>query len=157
MLIAVAAGREVGIDVERIRDIPDRNDIVLRCSSPIERAAWKRLPSECRRGAFLCWWSRKEAVIKAIGRGLSFPLDAFDVELDPRRSPRLLGSRDRTLDHAAWSMHAIELQSGYVSTLTVQGPPVSTRMLKFLPCSLGVSRWNRLECEQDRANSYQSR
>jgi hypothetical protein len=58
------------------------------------------------RDSYLDRKSSHEGTDDQPGAVLSFPLDAFDVELDPRRSPRLLGSRDRTLDHAAWSMLA---------------------------------------------------
>ena len=78
-VIAVAQGQRVGIDIERVREIDDALDIAegLFAAREIE---WLRLvsPGSCPR-AFLALWTRKEAVVKALGGGLSIPLDGFTV------------------------------------------------------------------------------
>ena len=56
--------REVGVDVEREREIEDAEAIAERCFSPAERDA-------CRALGFLYCWTRKEAFVKALGSGLS--------------------------------------------------------------------------------------
>ena len=68
----VLADASVGIDVERhdrrVRDVAALADATL---GDAERAHWLRLPAESRRVAFLCWWTLKEAWIKAQGRSLN--------------------------------------------------------------------------------------
>ncbi len=75
--------REIGIDLETIRPIPDADDIATRLFSRRENTAYRSLsPPERQLGFFNCW-TRKEAFVKAIGDGLAFPLDHFDVSLTP--------------------------------------------------------------------------
>nr|AFB69907.1 PPTase7 [uncultured bacterium] len=83
-LYAFSRCREIGVDVEAVREMPDADDIVERFFSPRERAAYRRLPARERpRGFFRCW-TRKEAFIKALGSGLAYPLPDFDSTPAPR-------------------------------------------------------------------------
>ncbi|MBP2296351.1 4'-phosphopantetheinyl transferase family protein [Azospirillum rugosum] len=80
----------LGVDVERLRTVPDADGIAERFFAPAEHAAFRAVPEPLRPRAFLNGWTRKEAVIKATGAGLSMPLDRFAVELTPGRPSRLL-------------------------------------------------------------------
>jgi 4'-phosphopantetheinyl transferase len=86
-LLAFTRGREIGVDVERIRPEPDARRLSERFFSVSEREALRPLRSEELQAAFFRCWSRKEAYIKARGEGLSLPLAQFDVavEADARR------------------------------------------------------------------------
>src|SRR5262249_12645966 len=81
ILIAVAAGRSLGIDVEQIRADVEVKAIAARFFSPSEQEALGRLAEGQQVEAFFDCWTRKEAYIKAKGDGLSLPLDQFDVSL----------------------------------------------------------------------------
>jgi 4'-phosphopantetheinyl transferase len=87
---AFTCGRQVGIDVEYIRPIPDVEQIAVRFFSVGENAALCALPESLRLEAFFNCWTRKEAYIKAIGDGLSHPLNQFQVSLAPGEAARLL-------------------------------------------------------------------
>ena len=77
-LIALADGqRRLGVDVEQVRAGTDVNGLAGRFFHPAETAAIGD-----RRDAFFRCWTRKEAVVKALGRGLSHPLDSFAVDVD---------------------------------------------------------------------------
>jgi len=78
--LGVSAAPELGVDVEQVR--PLKEDIAERFFSPGEVAALRALPEDQQLPAFYRCWTRKEAVVKAIGEGLSRPLDSFDVTLD---------------------------------------------------------------------------
>lgn len=69
-LYAITRGREVGIDVERIRDDVACDDLAERFFTAPEAARLRRLPDPSRRRAFFASWARKEAVVKASGDGL---------------------------------------------------------------------------------------
>lgn len=78
---AVSRGRDVGVDVERIRPGPWENGVAERFFAPEETTALRALPARERRAAFFCVWTRKEACLKSCGRGLTLPLDDFVVPL----------------------------------------------------------------------------
>lgn len=78
-LVAVTAGCTVGVDVERIRPVRQRDEIARRYFAPTEIEAIVALDELQRTAAFLRCWTRKEAILKAIGTGLGYPLDAFAV------------------------------------------------------------------------------
>ncbi|WP_448573555.1 4'-phosphopantetheinyl transferase family protein [Trichothermofontia sp.] len=68
--IAVTAGTPVGIDVEKSRPITNLLSLGRRVFSPTEQAAFMALPGPEQLSAFFQLWTRKEALLKAIGRGL---------------------------------------------------------------------------------------
>lgn len=77
--LAIHPTAPLGVDIEAFRSVED--GIAERFFSPTEVAALHTLPAEDQRAGFFRCWTRKEAVIKALGGGLSIPLDAFDVTL----------------------------------------------------------------------------
>lgn len=120
-LYAVAMGREVGIDVERVRaDLGDEN-LARRFFSPREVESLRALPREVRREGFFACWTRKESYVKAIGEGLAVGLDRFDVTVSPFDPPALLASRWRPDDAARWSFLDLDLGPGHRAALAVEG------------------------------------
>ena len=89
VLYAFTRGATVGIDCEEIRDVPDADQLAARFFSATEAAALRALPADRRQLAFLACWTRKEAFVKALGQGLSHPLDSFDVSIDPDTPARI--------------------------------------------------------------------
>ena len=87
-LYAITRGREVGVDVERIRPEVAQEKIAERFFSPREVTLLRALPAPLQATAFFACWTRKEAYIKATGEGLTLPLDQFDVSLLPGEPPR---------------------------------------------------------------------
>ena len=82
-LLAVTAGRELGVDLELIRPGMAQELIPEQFFSPSEVESLRGLPEEHQDAAFFACWTRKEAYVKAKGKGLSIPLDEFDVSLAP--------------------------------------------------------------------------
>lgn len=78
-LVAVTREVEVGIDVERLRPLPDVDAIARRVCSAAERAALSELSAGRRDAAFLRAWVRKESCVKALGVGLHHSLAAVEV------------------------------------------------------------------------------
>jgi 4'-phosphopantetheinyl transferase len=118
-LLAIASTR-VGVDVERVRDVPDRDGLVERFFSPAERAAYRQLPTDRRAAAFYRGWVCKEAVIKAAGASVQY-LDAFDVELDPLRPPAVLAVRHPSLAGPGWAVRDWQPAPGYAAAVAVDG------------------------------------
>ena len=118
-LVAVTQAREIGVDVEYIRADFATEDIARRFFSPCEVEAFNELPNAQQVSAFFKCWTRKEAYIKAIGRGLSQPLDGFDVTLVPDVPPALL--RADADDASRWSLTDIDVGDEYAAALMVEG------------------------------------
>ena len=112
---------EVGVDVERIRPDFAADEIAERFFSPDECACLKKLSKELRHQAFFDCWTRKEAIIKAVGTGLSLPLDQFDVTLAPGDPPQLLRTRWNESEAARWSLKVIDAGPDYAAAVAVAG------------------------------------
>jgi 4'-phosphopantetheinyl transferase len=78
-LIAVCRGREVGVDVERMRSISEAARIVESYFTPSEQAEFIRYAEPDRAAAFLRGWTRKEAILKAKGVGLAGLAKAYET------------------------------------------------------------------------------
>ena len=124
-LYALTEGRDVGVDVEYVRADFTSDDIARRFFSPFEVESLCGLPNEERVASFFRCWTRKEAYIKATVRGLSQPLDGFDVTLAPGANAALL--RTDAGPHEHWTMANIEVGPGYAGALAVEGPVTTIR------------------------------
>lgn len=121
-LYAVTRGREVGIDLERIRADFACEQIAERFFSSQENAMLRALPAKrVKHKAFFNCWTRKEAYIKARGEGLSLPLDQFDVSLAPGGPAMLLNTREDPQEVSRWSLQELIPAPGFVATLAVEG------------------------------------
>ncbi len=120
-LYAVTRGREVGIDLERIRFDLAAMEIAERFFSPREVATLRTLPTEAQSQAFFRCWTRKEAYIKARGEGFSLTLDQFDVSLAPREPAALLGTQRGPSETSRWFLQELPLAPDYVAALAVEG------------------------------------
>lgn len=120
-LYAVTLGREVGIDIERVRANLSCEKIAKRFFSPVEFEMLVSLPPSERIEGFFNCWTRKEAYIKAIGEGLSIPLDQFDVTLNPRDEAKITSIKGDSNLASHWSLYSLTPAPGYVGALAVEG------------------------------------
>jgi len=105
-------GREIGVDIELVRELPDADEVAARFFSRHEREAYRALAPHDRPLGFFRCWTRKEAFIKALGDGLHFPLNAFDVSLAPGEPARILRVADVGGSACGWTLHEVELGLG---------------------------------------------
>jgi len=121
-LYAVTLAREVGVDIEwTARRLDQPEQIAERYFSQAEREALRNLPEAQKRQGFFNAWTRKEAYIKARGKGLYLALDEFDVSLDPAQPAQLLATRDDPAQASRWQMRELNPGDGYVAALVVEG------------------------------------
>lgn len=120
-LYALTRGREIGVDIEYFRPDVEVEKLADRFFSPREAAVLRALPQHLRKEGFFNCWTRKEAYIKAEGKGMSIPLSAFDVSLTPGEPAALLRTENHPQETSRWSLQALNPAPGYAAALAVKG------------------------------------
>jgi 4'-phosphopantetheinyl transferase len=120
-LLAFTYGRPIGVDIEYSRPLDDAERVAKRSFSPGEFEVFRRLPTGQKQEAFFNCWTRKEAFIKAIGEGLSHPLDQFDVAFAPGEKPGFLYIAGDEQAAGHWSLKALQPAPSYIAALAVKG------------------------------------
>ena len=126
---AFTTGCEIGVDLEQYRPVRDLEHIAWRFFSPPETAELLALPQAEKDAGFFSCWTRKEAYIKAMGGGLSIPLDSFQVTLRPgdARMVSLGGSVDAA---RGWTLHDFTPAPDYAGAIAYPDIP---RALHAIP------------------------
>jgi len=101
---AFSRGRDVGIDVEAVRAVREADDIAARCFSRRENEAYRALAPQERALGFLRCWTRKEALVKALGAGLSVPLARLDISRTP----------------PGWWLHSFTPRPGFIAAAAIR-------------------------------------
>ncbi len=117
---AFSRGREIGVDVEAVRKVPDGDEIAARFFSRRESEDYLALDPGDRPVGFFNCWTRKEAFIKAIGDGLSYPLDRFDVSLLPGQPARILRVEGRPGNDCGWTLHSFLPEPGLIGAVAAR-------------------------------------
>ena len=118
-LAAMALLRDlrVGIDIEAKRPLTDTTLLARRILGPRERERFDALPESAREAALLAAWTSKEAVLKAVGTGISGSLRSIEMLAD---------AGDHAVVHdaepqAIWSLCKLSMPSGYQGAVAVEG------------------------------------
>jgi 4'-phosphopantetheinyl transferase len=114
---AFTSGCEIGVDIEQHREMHDFENIARRFFSPEETAELLALPAAERTEAFFHCWSRKEAYIKALGGGLSIPLDSFQVTLRPGVAAGMVSLGGSAEAARGWTLHDFDPAPEYAGAI----------------------------------------
>jgi 4'-phosphopantetheinyl transferase len=115
----------IGVDVESVRPMPNAAGLMERFFSADEIRQWREMPIDRQLRAFFQGWTRKEAWLKAVGSGLSFPLNDFCVTLDgPARVLSIRGSDEEAVQ---WWLESSEPCEGFVAAVAMRGKPNDVR------------------------------
>jgi 4'-phosphopantetheinyl transferase len=110
-LYATSWRMEVGVDVEAIRATADVDGIAARFFSRAEQCALASLPPAQRLAAAFQCWTGKEAYVKGIGAGLTFPLRTVDVWVSGGQPAMVTG----------WSVHQVDVAPGFAAAVAGAG------------------------------------
>ena len=119
-LIAVTLGREIGVDVERVRPISELDSIVESYFTSRERDTLRTMEGTARRDAFYRCWTRKESYAKATGGDLSVALGGFDTMQSS--GPADLPALGLPRDTSGWNLYELLPADGYVGAVAIDGP-----------------------------------
>ncbi|MFC6790549.1 4'-phosphopantetheinyl transferase family protein [Methylobacterium komagatae] len=117
-LVGFTREGRIGVDVEIRRPLPDALRIARGHFAPEEVRALEDLPVSEREAAFFGLWTRKEAVVKALGAGLSQPLSRFSVTVPPE-PPALLKMASGT---RSWTLTSLDLGPDAFATVAITAP-----------------------------------
>ena len=118
-LLAFTRGRRVGIDVEHLRPMPDALKLAARFFAAAETDALRAAPDELVQSVFFRTWTRKEAILKASGEGLSRPLNSFDVS--PPLGPLEVTVPDGQGIATNWRLIDLAPGEGYTGAIAADG------------------------------------
>ena len=117
-LVAVTAACPVGIDVEFARPFDEMPLVAEQVFTPNERRELDNLGKSGYVSGFYTAWTRKEALIKATGEGLSASLQSIEVALCP---DELLGVRRfGDDDPTRWRLYDFDAGDGYHAALATR-------------------------------------
>lgn len=122
-LAAIGRGVDLGVDLEQVRRRPRALELAERYFAAEEATALRALPDDAARTrAFFTLWTAKEAVLKALGRGLAFGPARVAFALEEGRA-RPLAFAGEAAPAAAWQLHALAPASGYAGAVAWRGEP----------------------------------
>jgi len=117
MALFAFAGIPVGVDIEYLKENVEYEELADRFFSAAEREQLTNIPTTLYKQAFFNCWTRKEAFIKAIGEGLSFSLNQFDVEVNSNELPLLREVRGGKYNAKDWALVVLPVLPKYVAAL----------------------------------------
>ena len=128
VLLAFGSGAPVGVDVESVAGFPRLEEVAARVLTADELAELQALPEGARIEAFFRAWTRKEALLKALGTGLGGATADLPTGLGtagPSGSSEVVV---RPLDqHRDWSVTGVEAPDGYCAAVAKAGSPLRIR------------------------------
>lgn len=121
----------IGVDVEQIKALPE--GVAGMVFSKPEIAALEAEPEARRAGKFFQFWAAKEAVLKALGTGLSVSGRSFTIDISDPAMPRLMEADWPEEDTQAWRLLAFDPASGFAGAIAVR---------TARPLRLSLQRWS---------------
>jgi 4'-phosphopantetheinyl transferase len=125
-LIALSPENELGIDIEQTNELADLSALTANVFSEEERERHDSLTLSQRKDFFYTVWTQKEALLKAMGIGLSFPLQ----QVNTVNGITILGMEDsQASKQPSWQVKSFIPSSGFQASLVTQ---ISNPTISFL-------------------------
>jgi 4'-phosphopantetheinyl transferase len=121
-IVGMVRNAEIGVDVEAIRRLRDRDRLARRTFTAAENAALQALPPDARDAGFFACWTRKEAVVKTTGIGFSFELDWFEVPVDPALEAIEVAVRGPRAVSGRYALRTLAAAPGFAAAVAVRRP-----------------------------------
>ena len=131
IVLAFVLNDKIGVDVEHTKRTIEVNSIAKQFFSKEEVTALFSLEESYQKQAFYNCWTRKEAFIKALGSGLSFPLNQFVVSLDSVYNAELIETKWDDKERENWVLKSFEPVKDYIGAFSVKGKVTDVQYWKF--------------------------
>ncbi len=126
-MFAFTTGKELGIDIELIQEIPNLNEIVNLCFSDYEKDWFYKSEPGLQKEFFYKVWTGKEAYIKAIGTGLSFPLKKIEFKINNTNSIEFHNILGDLPYRGKWNIFTFNPHPNFISSLVVETSGIKIR------------------------------
>jgi 4'-phosphopantetheinyl transferase len=120
-LLGVSMARELGIDLEKVRSNIEALAISRHYFFGAERDSIEAAPEQERDNTFFRYWVAKEAVLKAQGIGLGFPLDRFRIEFLPDGRTARIETFDPAALEPEWTVRMLPCEGGWLGAVAARG------------------------------------
>lgn len=130
-LCALVMNRDLGVDLEFISRPRDFDGLAEHFFAPREVEVLRSLPDNQRLHGFFNCWTRKEAVLKAVGIGLGMPLNCVEVTLAPHDPAKVVVYEGDTAASEPWWLYSLEPSPSYVGALASRGYPLEVFLWRF--------------------------
>lgn len=132
VMIAVARQCQLGVDIEICKPRHNLSGLVEKCFSEEEAAYWSQLPEPQKNQAFYRFWTRKEAFVKATGRGIALGLNRCVINSENfaefLRVPELCGQP------TAWHILDVDLEGDICSAVVADKPLSVIKLMDYAEC-----------------------
>jgi len=119
-IFAFTKGYELGIDVESIQETPNLNRLVDKCFSDFEKEWFYKSEPSLQKELFYKVWTGKEAFIKAIGIGLSFPLKEIEFKINSNKAIEFQSIHGDISYRGKWNIFTFNPPPNFISSLVVE-------------------------------------
>ncbi|HWD94265.1 MAG TPA: 4'-phosphopantetheinyl transferase superfamily protein [Verrucomicrobiae bacterium] len=130
-LVAVTRIGVVGVDVECVRPVKEMDALVARFFSPRENEAFQKVADEIKPAAFFNLWTRKEALLKATGEGITRSLSLVEVSFLPGEPARLEAIAGDAEKAAQWSLRELTPAAGFTGAVAIQARSIDVQCWKL--------------------------
>ena len=132
LLFGLARDRELGVDVEQHREMSDAIQIARRIFAPPEVEALEALDPAHHHDTFFRIWTRKEAIVKATGAGISAGLERFAVSADAPEIVTLRGL-DGDPGWQRWTIRGLAMPPTYTAAVAFEGGDTALTRFEWTP------------------------
>jgi 4'-phosphopantetheinyl transferase len=131
-MLAVRLDHPVGVDVEKLRDLPKAINIAQSYFAPAESKILAALEGTAQRDAFFALWTHKEATVKGLGISLAAHLSRVEFDLRSVRRPRLAAWDGNQAIAQRWSILRLDPSPGYVAAVASVNPIQSLTLQNWM-------------------------
>lgn len=120
-LYCISSQKDVGIDIEFTQKKVEFHLIIERFFSHNEKAFIQNITTNKRKEAFFKIWTRKEAILKALGKGISFPLEKVDVSFNKENFiTQINDNDDGQFTESSWYVEDLLPANNYIASIAIE-------------------------------------
>lgn len=132
LAVAIANDCDLGIDIEQCKPRKNLAALVEKCFSEEELSYWQQLPEHQQTQAFYQFWTRKEAFVKATGKGIALGLK--QCVINPNNPVELLRIPKGYGEVNEWLIQDIDMGAVMCGALAVKNNSGSRFVMGIVSC-----------------------